>query len=406
MLFDAICNAALIASLDQESRSKNETAQKYIKRMLNSLKKDGVDTNFVKLGNMSFREFIDSNANEAMSTDQTGFGKEFVESEILDRVLIDRIEDPNSLIALFASKTMLAEKVRFPVRGAKIRMIGGTEQKDVPGEVPGTSKAQLKKANTAELIGQAKKLILTVFWSYELEEDSVIAIGNYVLNELASAYETSLHEVLLNGDTRVGANVNINIIDGNTTALADGDRTDFIAINNGARRYALDNSGQGFVDAGVLDLSDIRAARKVMGIKGANPRDLVMAVDYQTYQELLGLDEVTTYEKFGDAATVVNGVLTMIDGIRIVTREELGLTTATGEISATPASNDKGQIVILHVPSFMWGFRRTFGTELDQDTVNQQRFLTASTRIDLVVNNIQNNKDATLPSAVIGNITV
>lgn len=142
-----------------------------------------------------------------------------------------------------------------------------------------------------------------------------------------------MHQVILNGDTRTGANTNINIIDGNTSALPDGNITD-VLLDDGARRVALSKSAT--VNAtGALTLAHFRSARKLMGLKGVNPQDIVIVPDQDTYFSLLNLSQVETIEKFGDAATVKEGRIVAIDGMSIVNREEVPRATATGEVSAT-----------------------------------------------------------------------
>lgn len=141
-----------------------------------------------------------------------------------------------------------------------------------------------------------------------------------------------------------------------------------------------------------------------MGMKGLNPSDLVMVPDMQTYFELLNLTEAETIEKFGDAATVKNGVLTALDGIEIVNREELGLATATGEISATAGNNVKGQIVLIHAPSLNIGIRRGLTTEVSRYAEELTTGITGSARIAVTFNDVQNTTQPTSPVALIRNI--
>ncbi|MHA1379609.1 MAG: phage major capsid protein [Candidatus Helarchaeota archaeon] len=271
-------------------------------------------------------------------------------------------------------------------------------------DIPATVTAQLKKAKTQSLSVEAKKLILTVPYTDELLEDSVIELGSYVISEISSAFDTSMHQVIINGDTATGANVNINIIDANTSALDDGDVTDFIVINEGARKTAITNGTT--VNAGTLDLTDIRKARASMGIKGVNPANIAMVVSVAVYSIMLGLSQVETADKFKDNATILKGVLTHVDGMKVVVREELGNATATGEISATPANNTTGQIVLIHLPSLWLGIRRNFSTEAERNVKEQQTEVTGSARVDVVFNDLQNNAEATSSCALIYNITL
>lgn len=401
-LLSACMNAAMIAKVYNSAKEEKKTkAEKGVNKMLKN-----TTYTINEVYKMSFLDFIESNANEAMSSTETGFGKEFVPAEILDSMLVERLDDDESLLSMVNMKRMDGPKVLIWVRGKKIRMVWGVEH----DEVPGTGLAiQRKKARTAELELNAKKLKLTIYFTDELAEDSVIAIGQYVLQELAAAFDTSMHEIILNGDVTLGNLVNINIIDGNTSGAAteevpDGEKSDVIVINNGVREIAITKGTT--VNAGVLDLWDIRLARKAMGVKGRNPNNLKLVPSDDVYQKILGLDEAQTIEKFGTAATVVNGVITAIDGIRIVPREEMRNATATGEISATPANNSTGQMALIHMPSVWVWVRTQFRIESDRDIEAEQTLITGSARVDVIFDDTQNNIKATSPVALIINITI
>lgn len=353
-----------------------------------------------QLLDMTGEQFLKTNANEAMSTGQAGFGQEFVQEVVLSAELIERLQTEGSLLEGATIKTMTAKTLDLPVRGAKIRMVGTTENSAAPtgGAVTGEN----KKAKTASVSLEAKTLIVTIYYSDELLEDSVINIAEYVMGELTAAYETSVHEIIINGDVDTGATTNINIIDGNTSALPDGNKTDFLKFD-GIRKIAIGKSAT--VDAGGnLAIENIRTGRSLMGAKGLDPSKLRLVPDISSYFELMNLSEVETMEKFGDAATIKNGVLVAIDGIKIVSREEMVKATATGEISATPANNTKGAMAIVHIPSVIVGIRRGLTTETSRYVEEQLTGVTGSARVALTFNDVQNNKVATSPVALIINI--
>jgi hypothetical protein len=70
------------------------------------------------------------------------------------------------------------------------------------------------------------------------------------------------------------------------------------------RKSAIDNSKT--VNAGVVDSTDFRDARKLLGRKGLNPSKLLWILSADVYYKLLGLTPVETIEKFGTSATIVN----------------------------------------------------------------------------------------------------
>jgi len=48
-----------------------------------------------------------------------------------------------------------------------------------------------------------------------------------------------------------------------------------------------------------MELADIRAMRKAMGLKGLNPADLLLVPSTDVYFKLLSLGQAETMEKFG-----------------------------------------------------------------------------------------------------------
>lgn len=364
----------------------------------NVLKNAGENLTVKSLLNLSAESFIKTNANEVMGTAQTGYGAEFIEDTVLSSELIERLVQTGSLLGKAVFKQMNGNSQDFPVRGARIRMSLITQQADSPN-ASDTIAPQAKKAATAEINLTAKEMVITVYYSDTLLEDSVIAMADYVMEEITAAYETSLHQIIINGDTVTGTG-NINLVGANTSTLPDGNLTDFI-LADGIRKIALANSA--VVDALTnVGLDHIRAARKLLGVKGLNPADLFLIPDTNTYFDLMNLSEVETIEKFGGSATVVNGKLAAIDGIEIINREEMPLfTNVTGRVSNDPADNVHGSMALVHAPSLFVGFRRGLKTEASRYAETRTTGLTGSTRLAVKFNNIQNNTQATLPCALI-----
>jgi HK97 family phage major capsid protein len=197
-----------------------------------------------QLLSMSVNSFLRTNANENMTTQMVGFGKEFVEEVVLSAELIERLKDSDSLLADFIIKQMNARKIDIPVRGARVRMISTTELADQPiGTAP---TGQAKKAGTAKITLEAHTVVVTIYYSDELLEDSVIGMAQYVLGEIYTAYENTLHDLVLNGDTETGASANVNIIDGAVASLADGVKNS-VLLADGLRKTAISRAA--IVDA-------------------------------------------------------------------------------------------------------------------------------------------------------------
>lgn len=353
-----------------------------------------------QLLNMTGEEFLKTNANEAMSTGQAGFGQEFVQEVVLSSELIERLNVDGSLLEGATIKLMNSKTLEAPVRGKKRRMFSTVENDSAPtgGAVAGEN----TKARTASVSLEAKTLIVTIYYSDDLLEDSVIDIAEFVMGEITASYETSVHEILINGDTATTANTNINAIDGGVADLENGAKTETLLFDGG-RKLAFEKSAT--VDAGGnLAVENIRAGRALMGVKGLDPTKLRLVPSLASYYELMSLSPVETIEKFGDAATIKNGVLVAIDGIKIVHREEMRKALASGKISKTAASNVKGSMLITHQPSVVFGIRRGLTTETSRYAEEQLTGVTGKARVALEFNDVQNNIDPTSPVALIHNI--
>jgi len=340
---------------------------------------------------LTVRDMI-TKANESMSTTQANNGWNFAVPEQLEANIIARVTEETNLLNLIPAQNqyfnMPSAVYSIPAVGQSLRMSRMSEQADVPGAV-----APIVKANTKKLTLTADKLATTVFISYELMEDAVVNFQNFVESELTRAFEVSTHNFIINGDNDA-ADTNIN-----TLGAVPSQTFDFMGNPFGLRKLAIASSR--VVNAGTLDVQDIRKARKFLGTKWTRPTELALVMNSDVYFQLLGLSQVETMETFGQNATIVNWVLTHIDGIQVVVREEIQNANADWKVSNTPGDNTKWQIVLVHLPSLYIGFKRVLTIEADTNTQTQQIMTTASTRLAANVN--ENDLPAV---ALIVNITL
>lgn len=310
---------------------------------------------------------VETRSNESMSSGQSGSGSEYVPSDLSSQIIYS-IRDKKSLFSLLPSAlTMPTDTWNIPVEGDDMTWYATSENTDVPGTAVPTS-----KAGTAKLVLDAKKYSASVYLSGELDEDSIVAIRPLLVKKFGDSFTKMLDSAILLGDTVTAGTGNINSDD---AAPASGS---YYLHADGLVKKARTNSKT--KDIGTLDLADIRDMRNQLGVKGLDPSDLLMVVDSGTYFKLLGLAEVLTMDKYGVQATVVNGVLVAIDGIQVLPLSYFGLTEADGKASATPASNTKGRIVMIHKPSFYHGFKRQLQIVTEYLPRTDQFCLTAHVR--------------------------
>jgi len=138
-----------------------------------------------------------------------------------------------------------------------------------------------------------------------------------------------------------------------------------------------------FAMGGSLSTANLRSIRKLGGKFAKNPSELMWIWPLGTYFLALNLAEVLTFDKFGQFATVVNGVMERFDGIRIYASEESPENLHTTGVNTNGGANNTGMPLIVHNPSWGLSFKRRLQIETvrwaSQDTFELVAFL----RVDL-----------------------
>ena len=92
------------------------------------------------------------------------------------------------------------------------------------------------------------------------------------------------------------------------------------------------------------------------------------------------LDEVLTHDKFGSAATVIQGELGKLDGIPIVLTKHLEeRQNALGIYDGT--TETLTQLLVVNTRAFRLGVRRMFKLELVRKPLQGNQYIVASTRL-------------------------
>jgi len=115
------------------------------------------------------------------------------------------------------------------------------------------------KAGTDEVVLVAKKYSTSVYASGELDDDSIVNINTFLGDKFAKSYKELLDGVVVNGDVVTASTGNVNSDDGAPTAGT------YYLHQDGLVKTAITNSAT--VNAGALDLADIRGMRKLLGLK-------------------------------------------------------------------------------------------------------------------------------------------
>lgn len=315
----------------------------------------------IRLSKEAIKRFVAIKDDEVMYSTLASYGDEHVPTvwadNIWDKPRVD-VVIPN----LLETVEMPSNPYEYPVEGTDPTVYFVPETADkaslsLDASSPAIPSTQIGSNKITFL---AKKLGMNIFLSAELEEDGLTRLIPKYREKAEKAFLEAQDSVVLNGDTSTTTNINA---DGETITAT----TRNYQAYDGLIHQALVTTTSGKVDAGGASptLAHLRATRALLGaqVKG-NPSNLAIICDPSTYLALLSIDAVLTVDKYGDQATVVRGELGKIDGIRVFQSDQMELADADGKITQAGNSVNRGRLLMIHVPSWLLGYRRRVAQHL------------------------------------------
>lgn len=237
-------------------------------------------------------------------------------------------------------------------------------------------------------------------WTYNLDEDAVIAMMPALRQNLTLTGGQQMDAFMLNADATATATGNINSDDGAPGAdsyyLTDG--------QDGIRHlFLVDKTGQSAAAGAAVSDALLAAMMGRMGKYGLDYANCRIVPDVATYMTMLGLTNVATVDKYGPSATILSGELMKYRGIPVLPSAEMPLTEADGKCSVTAASNTKGQIAVYNRNFWRAGFRRGLTIEVDRLIQRRVLIMVTSFRIAIAA---WGTRSAVTHTAGLHNITV
>lgn len=234
-------------------------------------------------------------------------------------------------------------------------------------------------ATTGKSTLTSTEQVYEVDWSYDIDEDAVLAVLPSLRLELAADGAEQMDRFILNADATDANTGNINSDDGNP----DDDSYYLSNGQDGIRHlYLVDNTSQSTDVNAVLTDTHIRAGLGRMGKYAADVSNIVMVTDAKTYvNNMLGLTNVVTVDKYGPGATILTGELSKYSGASVIVSGAMQQAEDDGKVSVTAGNNDEGQIAIYHKNMWRLGFRRQLLIELDRLIQKRQLVMVVSFRI-------------------------
>jgi len=318
---------------------------------------------------------------KALTTGGSGSGAELIPTDLSGELMTRLYLESQLAAELVASEIdMPTSPFEFPLATTRTRFYTGSE---APGSDPTTS-----EPGTSKIILNAAKLIGVSEYSYESDEDAIIAVLPMLLENMSSGAADALEGAIINGDT-TATHMDSDTAAGNHAKLF-----------KGLRKYAMAGSVTKSLSSGNISAANIAAMRKQMSRWGVRPRDLMLIVGPNGYNDVVNLPETLTFDKVGNAnaARILTGEAGSIYGIRIVVssqvREDLN---ASGVYDGTTTT--KGSILLVHRPSWILGVRRGFTVEVDVDKKRQINSVIASFRRDFKP---KETPSTSIPTVVLG----
>lgn len=282
--------------------------------------------------------------------------------------LIDDIRLELRVANLFPTMTMpnRAGSWDVPIQGARMAAYLVAENTADTGQ----TKAGARTPSSAKMTFTAIKHALRILWSYEFDEDSILAVMPFVRSEMVAALAGSWDDAIINGDTAA-------------THMDDpaySSATDVCKSFDGLRKTSGNSAGDAAVDISTLSVANLRAIRKAMGKYGV--KDCTWVTSISGFIQMLSLTEVLTVDKFGGGATLLTGQLASLDGFPLIVseyvREDLNASGVYDDSTKTKT------VVLLTNTKTFWNAQKPGGilVETAKDIENQQNIVVASHRLD------------------------
>jgi len=311
-----------------------------------------------------------SNLKAAMDSTTSGSGDELLDTQEA-RALWDDVNLETSVAPLFNTVQMPSNPFQIPLQLGDVNWYPGTESVS-------TKRTGLA---TARQTFTAYELAAEVPWSYDLDEDSVIAMMEELRRSLMRNAREVIDDVILNGDTTVTNNINA---DGATIANTDAGKGQWLLGFDGLLHLPLvDNTSQATDHNAAVSDDMFNEVRSKLGKYGVRPSETVYVTDVNTFIRALSVSNFRTLDKFGPQATLLTGQLGAVEGIPVIVSEQMALADTDGKVTDAGNGTNTGRLLIVNRSQWRVGFKRELTIETVRDAQKRQNIMVVSFRIGL-----------------------
>ncbi len=311
-----------------------------------------------------------SNLKAAMDSTTAGSGDDLVDTQEA-RALWDDVNLETAVAPLFNTVQMPSNPFQIPLQLGDVNWYPGTENTVVTGSAPATARQTLT----------AHELVAEVPWSYDLDEDAVIAMMDELRRSLLRNAHEVIDDVILNGDSSTQNSINA---DGATIAATTAGTGHFLVGFDGLLHQPLvDNTAMANDHSAAVSADMFNEIRGKLGKYGVRPSELAYITDVNTFIKSLSIDSFRTLDKFGPNATILTGQLGAVEGIPVIVSEQMRLADADGKVTSGGNANTKGRLLIVNRSQWRVGLKRELTIETVRDAQKRQNIMVVSFRIAL-----------------------
>jgi len=303
---------------------------------------------------------------KAITSTTAGSGLELMNIDISSDLQM-RLYIASQIAAAFVSNEIDMPSPTFPLPMSTTRpTFGGISAQGVS--------AVSSQPGTQNPILTAVKFMGIVPYSYEADEDAVVAILPWLQASLASGGADALEDALVNGD------VSATHQDSDTQTSKAAGNIPAATLFSGFRKLAIAGGLNTDISTGGISSANIKNLRKVLNKYGLVPKDLLILCGPNAYNDLVALPEtLAAYQVGQNNARILTGAAPNIYGIDIIpsgrVRENLNASAVYDGTTTT-----KGSFLIVHRPSWVMGTRQGFMIEIYKRPDLQQNQVIATFR--------------------------
>jgi HK97 family phage major capsid protein len=293
-----------------------------------------------------------------------------------------------------------AQEIQMPTSNFDIPLLTARADFALTSE---NANATNKEPTIAKKTLNSKKFTGLCEYSYELDEDSIIAVLPMLQDQMAKGAADALEGAILGSQAKAIAAGTV--LTSPAMAIFDMGLMGQATVGVAGTSSAVQTTSDTFVDSS----GDIAAARGKMGVAGIDPNALVLIITPKAYGELVGSTDLVTFDKLGSQATLITGSIGQIFGINVLVSDQFPSVPATGlydvfsgtggtalDLGRYAAANNAGSAqqfhgVLARPSSFKLGVRGEFSIETDRDIKKQTNQVVGSFRRAMNVMDVSNN---------------